>query len=381
MALTDVYISPDGAGLKDGSSVANALQAIDSGDWSTDIEALDRADKKFIWLEGTYNCTTTLTFSGSAPSKSQPNQWVGAKSDGTILRPKLNEACNGLDISNYPVIIQSNNTDICDTEEETSYKCISFQNSSASYTRTGIVNATLSNMDLQTFEGCHFKAAPNATSAIIVEALRSRFYMCEMHADSTTYNCVVQMWSPTSIDSCIIHGGGTTITSGGCDGVETFAANVGFKNSLIYNVGGNGFSNQATNTANAGVEHANNTYINCGGDGIDTSTASSDTSAYASIIAGCIIFGCGGYGINTGADDTRMRGTQLIAMGSNTSGNFNNLDSYEDMIDTIAITTADFVDYANNDFRIKRTSSLYKIFGSLNMGAIQNEDYEFTSVS
>ena len=76
-----------------------------------------------------------------------------------------------------------------------------------------------------------------------------------------------------------------------------------------------------------------------------------------------------------------MQGTQLIAVGSNTSGNFNNLDSHEDAIDAINITTGDFVDYANKDFRIKRTSSLYKIFGTTNMGGVQNEDYEFTSVS
>ena len=57
------------------------------------------------------------------------------------------------------------------------------------------------------------------------------------------------------------------------------------------------------------------------------------------------------------------------------------MDSYEDMIDVIAITTADFVDYANDDYRIKRTSPLYKFYGTRNFGAIQNEDYEFVSVS
>ena len=31
------------------------------------------------------------------------------------------------------------------------------------------------------------------------------------------------------------------------------------------------------------------------------------------------------------------------------------------MIDVITVTTADFVDYANLDYRIKRTSTLYKI--------------------
>jgi len=67
-------------------------------------------------------------------------------------------------------------------------------------------------------------------------------------------------------------------------------------------------------------------------------------------------------------------------MGENTA-NFSNMDSYEDMIDVITITSADFVDYANDDFRIRRDSVLYKILGDKNMGALQNEDYEFVSVS
>ena len=67
-------------------------------------------------------------------------------------------------------------------------------------------------------------------------------------------------------------------------------------------------------------------------------------------------------------------------MGENTA-NFSNMDSYEDMIDVVAITSADFVDYANDDFRIRRDSAIYKILGDKNMGALQNEDFEFASVS
>ena len=68
-------------------------------------------------------------------------------------------------------------------------------------------------------------------------------------------------------------------------------------------------------------------------------------------------------------------------MGNNSGGNFADMDSYEDMIDVIAVTTADFFDYANNDFRIRRDSTLYKLFGDRNMGAIQNDDFELVSVS
>ena len=68
MALTDVFISPSGAGDNSGSSVANALPAISGGDWSTNIEGLTRADRRFIFLEGTYNVKSELVFTSSDPT-------------------------------------------------------------------------------------------------------------------------------------------------------------------------------------------------------------------------------------------------------------------------------------------------------------------------
>ncbi len=68
MALTDVFISPAGAGDNSGSSVANAVPAIDSNDWSSEIAALDRANKRFVFLGGTYTVGSKLAFTGSAPS-------------------------------------------------------------------------------------------------------------------------------------------------------------------------------------------------------------------------------------------------------------------------------------------------------------------------
>ena len=58
-----------------------------------------------------------------------------------------------------------------------------------------------------------------------------------------------------------------------------------------------------------------------------------------------------------------------------------NLDSYESMatIGNKTVSESDFVDFANQDFRIARSSPLYKgIGGTRNFGAIQNQDFEFT---
>ena len=43
----EIFISPAGAGSKDGSSVENAFQAIDSNDWSSGYLALVRASVRF----------------------------------------------------------------------------------------------------------------------------------------------------------------------------------------------------------------------------------------------------------------------------------------------------------------------------------------------
>jgi hypothetical protein len=73
-------------------------------------------------------------------------------------------------------------------------------------------------------------------------------------------------------------------------------------------------------------------------------------------------------------------GTQ-IAIGDASSGNFSNLDEYENTFNVTAVATTDFVDYANQDYRIRRDSALYKFNNGKNLGAIQNEDFEFVSVS
>ena len=105
----------------------------------------------------------------------------------------------------------------------------------------------------------------------------------------------------------------------------------------------------------------NSSIINCGGNGIDTTNLDgTNIATKAALMENCIIFLI----VEMGSLPLRkMVGNpahKLLAMGENTA-NFSNMDSYEDMIDVISITTADFVDYNSDDFRIRRDSSLYKI--------------------
>ena len=380
MALTDVFISPAGAGDNSGSSVANALPAISSGDWSTNIEGLDRANKRFVFLEGTYNVTTKLTFSGSAPTDEQPNQWVGAKSDGTILRPKFDETGLRLDLTNYPKFVCSANVQMIDTEENTFYKCLSFENTNASYSQGSIIEATSSDIDSQGWFGCNFKAAPADTGAEVMIATTNSYHTCVFEATTKNFDKVLSVTNNARVHNCRIIGGGTSSGSGNGDGVALTSQTSQFVDCVVTNCHGKGIHITATN-GKVNINFANCTIVNNGGDGIDTDIGQPLNSNVVGFGDANIIFGNGGVGLRANAANDRQSGFQLLAMGDNSGGNFADMDSYEDMIDVIAVTTADFFDYANNDFRIKRGSTLYKLFGDRNMGAIQNEDFEFASVS
>ena len=61
---------------------------------------------------------------------------------------------------------------------------------------------------------------------------------------------------------------------------------------------------------------------------------------------------------------------------------FNGITEFSVLNTEVSAVTADFFDYDNADYRVKRTSNVFNRFkGSGNMGAFQNEDFEFVSVS
>jgi len=154
-------------------------------------------------------------------------------------------------------------------------------------------------------------------------------------------------------------------------------------NCIITRVHGHGYICTTTNDRTSIPGPTNCTIVNVGGDGFNNTSIDGDSQSnhYMPGPHNTIIYGAGAYGMNVAANDSRQNGPQIMAMGSNSSGNFNNMDSYEDMIDVITVTSADFVDLANLDFRIRRDSPLYKLYGTSNLGGLQNEDYEFASVS
>ena len=376
MALTDVFISPSGAGDNSGSSVANALPAVSSGDWSTNIEGLTRANRRFIFLEGTYNVSSELVFTSSDPTIADPNIWVGAKSDGTLLEPQFDETGMHLVTDNYPKIINSANTNLIDTAAVEVFKCIYFENTNSS--RNGaLINAVFNEAKNVTFIGCYGEMIPNGANAVVFVCFGGTVMMCEAVMNGTNYGKIIHAGgtNQSAVINCRVYGGGKSGSSDG-RGVNLGTQNDSVVETLIYNVHGPAIYDDVSNNRNSNM--INCTVISIGGDGHDTSDETSDQRG--TTIHGNIFFDIDGDGVKANANDDDIVIASFNAFGSIGGSNFVNLDSYESMatIGNKTVSESDFVDFANQDFRIRRSSPLYKgIGGTRNFGAIQNQDFEF----
>jgi hypothetical protein len=376
MALTDVYISPSGAGDNSGSSVANALPAVSSGDWSTNIKGLTRADRRFIFLEGTYNVSSELVFTSSDPTIADPNIWVGAKSDGTLLEPQFDETGMHLVTDNYPKIINSANSNLIDTSATEVFKCIYFENTNSS--RNGyLINNVFNEAKNISFIGCYGKITPNGSNSIIFQVWGGTALMCEAVMNGTNYGKIIHAGgtNQSAVINCRVYGGGKSGSSDG-RGIELGTLNDSVIETLIYNVHGPAIYDGTSNDRNSNM--INCTVISVGGDGHNTSVGVDDQRGTS--IHGNIFFDVDGDGVVAKTNDDDIVIASFNAFGDIGGSNFVNLDSYESMatIGNKTVSESDFVDFANQDFRIRRSSPLYKgIGGTRNFGAIQNQDFEF----
>ena len=382
MALTDVYYSPSGAGSQDGSSAANAKAAVTGTSWTTTLEGETRQNTRWIFLAGTYTVNDTLVVSSTVPDASNPHFWVGADANGNILQPKWSDASQAhLDTTDYPKIVQQGNKVTYDSEPHTHFRCLSFENTSSSFSTT-VINNIFSEIIRTFYYGVFIKFGDNSSAsnnnAVGLNAVLSQAVMCEVVAGGTKYSSVVNVGGSNnaSLIDCRIYGSSTS-GSGNGQGVRNSSGNLNqVLNCVIDNVHGDGISDVSSTKEN---NYINNTITRCGGNGINSSGGIQNGRQVN--IDSNIIHDVGGFAIAANAsDDDAVVGTQ-IGIGDASSGNFSNLDEYENTFNVTAVTTADFVDYANQDYRIRRDSALYKFNNGKNLGAIQNEDFEFVSVS
>ena len=387
MALTNVYYSPSGAGSQDGSNAANAKAAITGTSWTTDIEGETRQNTRWIFLAGTYTVNEELVPTSTDPNADNPHFWVGADADGNLLEPKWSDDSQAhLDTTDYPKIIRTNNGTIFDaTGIATIYKCLYLENTSTAFNQGSVLNSTFSETRQNFHHGLFMKfgvngnASASNNNARVHSNFGGKMVMCELVASGTKYDVIHHGGGThkSTIINCRLYGSGTS-GSGNGHGSKSDTDAHQVINCVIDNVHGDGVDLQSTGTERSGT-FVNNTITRCGGNGINGESTADATGGV--VIENCIFYDIGGHAVTAHADDDdKQYGTQ-IGIGDATSGNFNNLDEYENTYTVTAVSPADFVDYANQDYRIQRNSALYKSNNGMNFGAIQNEDFEFVSAS
>jgi hypothetical protein len=137
----------------------------------------------------------------------------------------------------------------------------------------------------------------------------------------------------------------------------------------------------SSSTTRQNLLFCNNTGISCGGHFIDSSGEVSTTNVAESFNAN-LCYKIGGKVFrDANANPNTDYGNFFEVAYGDVGGTFENLSMLPTR-EVTGVSASDFIDFANEDFRIRRDSPLYK--GTLarrNFGALQNEDFEFTSVS
>jgi len=91
MAATDMYVTPAGAGTKDGTTWANAMGL---GEWETDLETNAEAGDRYFVAGGTYTLTQDISTALDGTS-ALPIQIIGVKSGTTNEPPVHSDHADG----------------------------------------------------------------------------------------------------------------------------------------------------------------------------------------------------------------------------------------------------------------------------------------------
>lgn len=404
----EIFISPAGAGSKDGSSVANAVQAIDSNDWSSSYLALDRARVRFNFLPGTYNVASTAIYTGTTPDSDNPNMWRGCSADGTPLTdhglPKFDATGMSLDVSNYPKFNVTFSGSMTRSNSHTFIHCLNIHNTATQAVFGGSVFGNGRNSDNNGFQGAARRVFygvrmecdnPNQANLEMFYSPLGNMTMCEGRFNQTVYSGNYKSVFRgsgsfyTSFDTCVAVGHGMTAGSAPDDigfNRSAFLTGEPHANNVVNCIGYNHpghflHMGTSTSTARQNLLFCNNTGISCGGHFIDSSGEVSSVHVAESFNANLCYKMGGKVFRDANANPNTDHGNFFEVAYGDVGGTFENLSQLPTR-EVSGVTAGDFVDFANQDFRIRRDSPLYKgTLANRNFGALQNEDFEFTSVS
>jgi hypothetical protein len=283
------------------------------------------------------------------------------------------------------MITNSAATPIYDTDSQGHFYCIGFVNTNSSFGRDGVLNNVFGEILYVSYLGCFFKAKVTInTNTSVHKVVGGNLIMCEVVAepDSDNLGAVLDASGThnTIIADCRIYGPGKTQSISASTPHHIISSSNIVGTHILYTLmadgAADGFHFDATSSGRNSVIYKN-TFVNLAGDALDFQGLDNSTQGYR--VDGNIAFNVDGNFVESDAEG------KLISSKNSYSGSgvyFNGVTEFSVTNTEVSAVTADFFDYDNADYRVKRTSNVFDRFKSSgNMGAFQNEDFEFVSVS
>lgn len=357
MAITVRYFSTTGAGAADGTTWADRAALFSSGNWSSVITGFNFTSDSLVCYigPGTYTCSQALnnTTITTDPTAGNPLFLHGCDSSGVVLEPSnplwTSDTVPDWD-SSLPVIATT--TDVATIDQAwTSARLLKFTASGRN--SGGIIQS------FQSLDWIHAVSSTSNTNArVAVYGQSVSVTNCYLSCTGSTYNAIVASTtnSAGTFKNCAFIG--VIGSSGNRNGliINAYAPSVSVFRCTFANTYGAAISATGLNAVDTISQCVIFGKSGNSGSGIELTRS---TSGIRAIIEGCIITGWGAYGISlvttSGAIIERNR------FRDNTSGNINNNGNYQDFgsYTTDTDDASEFVDAANNDFRIKNTATIW----------------------
>jgi hypothetical protein len=356
VAIVVRYFSTSAAGAGDGTTWADRAAFISGGAFSTVITGFNFGASDAMEARigpGNYtlpNDFSAARFTVAAPTARNPLYFFGANSDGTAIAPNYSwiAAKESLDVTGFPNF--NGTASFAFNLPYTRYRCIDF-----TYSRGGnLIGAH----NFVVFENCKVCNTANSTSAAAIACAETmEFVNCHFECSGTSYTFIAQATGGASAQvfrNCRFIGNASA-SGGNRDGVvlNTNAQMAFGRGCTILGAVRYGVWVSASASVSPGARIINCTIYNCG-----TAVFANTDAATAShnIVDKCFIANCT-TGIDANVTAAIVRSNRIRVSGTAIDIPDNGYQSDNDT--SAGSDSAEFVDAANGDLRIKSTSTFW----------------------
>jgi hypothetical protein len=359
-AVVERWFAVSSAGAADGTSHANRAALFSAGNWSTVLTGFNFSgtDSLKCYIEaGSYTCSQALTAAlfTNAPSMANPLFLVGADTSGAILNlpdPTWQSAQPGWDNSTLPVIATTANINTLNMANIWCYLL--------NFTASGRQGAVVAGANH--FYWCYITNS-TANTASTTATTEEHATGCVFTCTGSSYDAVlVQTTTPVFLFNTRLVGN-SGATTGNRRGLSLNQTNFHLEYVTVINNPGEGIIQISTSTG-ANMLISRCTIANNGSTGLKAANTAAQLQNY--LTTQCMITGNGAWGIdgNSAAARWVVFNNRLR---NNTSGNITGLGNYPTDLNNDTTTgsdSADYVDTASGDFRVKNSSTFWKKFGA-----------------